>query len=56
MIGRRVKYQTGFGNSAIGEVIKHFDLTGVFVVRDEKDGSIWRGWEDQLIFLDNIPT
>lgn len=56
MIGRRVEYQTGFGCSGTGVIIKHFDLTGVFVVQDEDDGSLWRGWEDQLTFLDEVPA
>ena len=52
MIGRRVEYQTSFGRYGPGTITKFFELTGVFVVEDDKTGALWRGWEDQISFRD----
>lgn len=45
-VGDRVEYQTGVGSSGIGRVIAYDPETEVVTVKDEDDGTTWRGLED----------
>ena len=52
MIGSRVQYRARNGNRKTGVIIKYFELTGAIVVQNDNDNSLWRGWKDELTFLD----
>lgn len=43
MIGKRVEYQTGLAAYGIGIVTDINEETGIVVVKDDEDGSVWKG-------------
>lgn len=52
-IGERIEYRTGWADSGIGIVVAYNEETETVVVKDEDDGSIWRGPADLTTSLDN---
>ncbi len=52
-IGQRVEYATGIAESGISTVCRVNEETDLVTVKDEDDGSTWRGPADLVTPLDD---